>query len=56
MSNLFSLPFELTKQSISDWLKQLKSSDVLLTSNEVYSVLSILKKEEKGDATPMALS
>jgi len=48
MSNPFSLPFELTNQSVSDWLKQLKSSDVLLTSNEVYSVLSILKKEQES--------
>ena len=56
MSNPFSLPFELTNQSVSDWLKQLKSSDVVLTSNEVYSVLSILKKEQENiDVASLAL-
>jgi len=46
MSYPFLLPFELTNQSIVDWLKQLKFSDVLLTSNEIYNVLSTLKKEQ----------
>ncbi|MBW6453150.1 MAG: hypothetical protein K0A92_05125 [Methyloprofundus sp.] len=48
MSNPFVLPFELTHQSISDWLKQLNSSDVLLTSNEIHKVLSILKKQQEA--------
>ena len=46
MSNPFSLPFELNNKSISAWLSQLKSSDVLLTSNQIYSVLSVLQKEQ----------
>ncbi|MCF7969703.1 MAG: hypothetical protein K9L22_00865 [Methylococcaceae bacterium] len=46
MSYPFALPFELTNQSITDWLKQLNFSDVLLVSNEIYHVLSVLKKEQ----------
>ena len=47
MSNTISLPFQYTNKSISEWLSQLKSSDILLMSNELYKVLSTLKKEHK---------
>lgn len=45
MSDTKTLPFELTNKSVLEWLSQLNSSDVLLTSNKLYKVLSLLKKQ-----------
>lgn len=47
LSETISLPFEFSNQSISEWLVQFQSSDVLLMSNEVYKVLAILNSEYK---------
>lgn len=47
MINPFSLPFQLNNDSISAWLGQFKSSDVLLTSKAIYKVLAILQREHK---------
>lgn len=41
----FSLPFDFNNASISKWLSQLTSSDVISAGHEVFKVVKILKKE-----------
>ena len=41
----FSLPFDFNNASISKWLSQLSSSDVISVGHEVFKVVKILKKE-----------
>jgi len=39
-----SLPFEFNNASISDWLRQLNTSDAVLSGQEILKVLRVLKK------------
>ena len=41
----FSLPFDFNNASISSWLSQLNSTDVVSVGHEVFKVVNILKKE-----------
>lgn len=47
-----NLPFEFTNKSILDWLTELQALDAFTMSNEVYKVLSALRKEYEILATP----
>ncbi len=57
MSSMMTLPFVYTNKSISDWLSQFPASEVLLMSNEVFKVLSTLKKHHvKIDPDSLAIA